>query len=86
MKLNENFIHHRLGDETLIVPTGEAGFHGLVEGNKTLSAIAECLMHDTTEEEIVDTLCMRYDADREIIAADVAEAISRLKAIGALDN
>lgn len=86
MKLNENFIHHQLDDQSLIVPTGAADFHGLIQGNKTLSAIAECLQKDTTEDEIVDILCMRFNADREIIAADVAEAISRLKAIGAIDD
>ena len=86
MKLNQNFIIHKIDGQALIVPTGAAGFHGLVEGNKSFSAIAECLQKDTTEEEIVDILCMRFNADREIIAADVAEAISRLKAIGAIDD
>ena len=86
MKLNENFIYHRLDDETLIVPLGSASFRGLVQGNKTLAAIAECLAHDTTEEEIVDTLCARYDGDREVIAEDVADAIRRLKAIGAINE
>ena len=86
MKLNENFIRHRLDDQTLIVPTGAAAFRGLVQGNKTLDAIVECLMHDTTEEEIVDALCARFDGDRELIAADVAEAVRRLRAIGAIDD
>lgn len=85
-------VDHLLGELHILVgvgalvPTGAAGFHGLVEGNKSFSAIAECLQKDTTEEEIVDILCMRFNADREIIAADVAEAISRLKAIGAIDD
>ena len=86
MKLNEKFIHHRIDDEALIVPTGDAGFHGLVQGNKTLSAIAECLMHDTTQEEIVENLCARFVGDRALIEEDVAEAITRLKAIGAIDE
>ena len=83
MKLNENFIRHQVGGETLIVPTGGAYFHGLIQGNKTLSAIAECL---TTEDKIVDALCARFDGDREDIEADVAEAISKLRAIGAIDD
>ena len=52
MKLNENFIRHQVDGETLIVPTGSADFHGLIQGNKTLSAITECLTQDTTEEQI----------------------------------
>ncbi|MBQ9680266.1 MAG: PqqD family protein [Ruminococcus sp.] len=86
MKLNENFIRHQVGGETLIVPTGDADFHGLIQGNKTLSAIAGCLLQDTTEERIVDALCARFDGDREVIKADVAEAVNRLREIGAIDD
>lgn len=86
MKLNKSFIHHQLDDQAVIVPTGAAEFHGLVQGNKTLAAIAECLSKDTTEEEIVNTLCERYDGDREIIKADVHSAVERLREIGAIDE
>ena len=86
MKLNYHFLTHELNGETLIVPTAGADFHGLIQGNKTLAVIADCLKQDTTEEEIVDTLCARFDGDMEIIAADVAEAIARLREIGAIDE
>ena len=86
MKLNHHFLTHELNGETLIVPTAGADFHGLIQGNKTLAAIAECLKSETTEEHITDTLCARFDGDREIIAADVAEAIARLREIGAIDE
>lgn len=86
MKLNQHFLSHDVAGQTVIVPTAGAEFHGLIQGNKTLSAIAECLKNDVTEDEIVDTLCKRFNGDREIIASDVAEAISRLKAIGAIDE
>ena len=39
-----------------------------------------------TEDEIVDTLCARFDGDREDIKADVHEAIGRLRKIGAIDE
>ena len=86
LKLNENFIRHDVDGQTLIVPTGSADFHGLIQGNKTLSAIAECLTQDTTEDKIVDALCARFDGSREDIKADVHEAIKKLKAIGAIDD
>ncbi|MBQ1437279.1 MAG: PqqD family protein, partial [Ruminococcus sp.] len=72
--------------QTVIVPTAGANFHGLIPGNKTLAVISDCLKQDTTEEEIVDTLCARFDGDREIIKADVAEAVKKLKEIGAIDD
>ena len=86
MKLNDRFIHHQMDGQTIIVPTAGADFHGLVQGNKTLDAIAACLKHNVTEEQIVDSLCARFDGDREAISADVAQAIGRLREIGAIDE
>lgn len=86
MKLNNNFIPHQFDDETVIVPTAGADFHGLIQGNQTLAAITECLAQDVTEEEIVDSLCARFHGDREEIKADVAEAVRQLKEIGAIDE
>ena len=86
MKLKDTFVQHNMDGQTVIVPTAGADFHGLIQGNKTLAVIADCLKQDTTEEEIVDTLCARFDGDREIIKADVAEAIKKLKEIGAIDE
>ena len=86
MKLNKNFIAHTIDGMTVVVPVAGSDFHGLIPGNKTLAAIAECLKSETTEEHITDTLCARFDGDREIIAADVAEAIARLREIGAIDE
>ena len=85
MKLNQHFVYHMLDGQAVIAPTAKADFHGVVQGNKTLAAIAECLKSDVTEEEIVDTLCARFDGDREIIKADVAEAVKKMKEIGAID-
>ena len=86
MKLIDTFVHHNMDGQTVIVPTAGADFHGLVQGNKTLAVISDCLKQDTTEEEIVDTLCARFDGDREVIKADVAEAVKKLKEIGAIDD
>lgn len=86
MKLKSCFIHHQFDGETVIVPTAGADFHGLIQGNKTLAAIVECLNNDVTEDEIVDSLCARFNGDRELIKADVAEAVSKLKEVGAIDD
>ncbi len=86
MKLNDSFICYLLDGETVIVPTAGADFHGLVQGNKTLAAITDCLKNDVTEEEIVDTLCKRFDGGRENIKTDVRKAIEKLKEIGAIDE
>ena len=86
MKLSKSFVCRQFDGQTVIVPTAEADFHGLVQGNKTLAAVTDCLRSDVTEKEIVDSLCERFSGDREIIEADVAEAVKRLKEIGAIDE
>lgn len=86
MKLNDCFIQHQFDGQTVIIPTAAAEFHGLIQGNQTLAVITQCLMHDTTEEEIVNALCARYNGDRADMETDVAEAVRRLKEIGAIDE
>ena len=86
MKLNYHFLTHELNGETLIVPTAGADFHGLIQGNKTTAAIVECLQQDTTEAEIADALCERFDGDRAQIEADVSRIIARLREVGAIDD
>ena len=86
MKLNPDYLTHTMDGAALVVPTAEASFHGLVKGNKTVGVILECLEHDTTEQEIVDRLCERFDGDRAEIAQDVADVITKLRGIGAIDD
>ena len=56
MKLNKNFLTHKAGNDTVIVPTGNAGFSGVVQGNETLGVILDLLKEDTTEQQIIDKM------------------------------
>ncbi len=86
MKLNKEFLLHNFGDESILVPTGSAGFSGMVKGNQTLGAILELLKEETTEQKIVEALKSRFEAPDGAIEADVAKALSELRRIGALDE
>ena len=86
MKLNPDFIKHTIDGQTVLVPTADAQFHGLVQGNDSVAVILECLERDVTEEEIVEEMCRRFSGDRELIASDVADTVNRLKAIGAINE
>ena len=85
MKLKKEFITHIVGNESILVPTGEAGFSGVVRGNKTLGAVLELLKSDTTEEELVAAMKARFTAPDGAIETDVAKALAELQKIGALD-
>ncbi|MCR5135805.1 MAG: PqqD family protein [Oscillospiraceae bacterium] len=84
MKLKKEFIPHETGSESLLIPTGGAGFSGLVKGNKTLGVILGLLTEDTTEEKIIAAMKERFDAPEEVITADVQKVLSALCKIDAL--
>ena len=70
----------------MLVPTGTAGFSGLVRGNSTLGVILELLKEDTSEPQIIAAMEGRFDAPHEIIERDVQKALTELRKIGALDE
>ena len=86
MKLKDEFISHDAGGESVLVPTGAAGWAGVVRGNRTFGAILELLRQDTTEEAVVAAMHGRFDAPEGAIERDVAHAIDELRKIGALDG
>lgn len=86
MKLKKEFITYASGEEHLTVPAGGSAWNGLIRSNKTAGFIVECLKEDSTEETIVEKMLEKYDAPREMIAADVAKILSKLRSIGALNE
>ena len=84
MRISQNFVVYNMNEETLLVPTAEASFHGLGEGNKTVGVILNCLTKGTTEEEIVDALAAEFDGNRKEMAEDVRSVIAKLKSMGAI--
>jgi len=88
MKLKEGFVLHRVGDEHMVVATGEAGkfFNGLVRNNATANFIFEKLLQETSEEQIVDDMAEKYDASREQIASDVKRVVNQIREAGFLDE
>ncbi len=86
MKLKSNFITQDIEDTQFLVPVGAESFSGMVRNNKTAAFIVNCLKEDTTEEAIVDAMCSQYDAPRDIIAADVKEALNTLRSVNALEE
>ena len=85
MKLKEEFITHSTESEHITVSSG-GGFSGMIRSNKTAGFIVECLKSNTTEEEIVEKMLEKYEAPREVIAADVKKIINSLRNIGAIDE
>ena len=86
MKLRPGFITQDIDDTQFLVPVGGEVFSGIVRSNRTAAFIVDCLKEETTPESIVDAMLARYDAPREVIAADVAEILDKLRSIDALEE
>jgi hypothetical protein len=86
MKLKKEFLQHITDNEAMLVPTGRAGFAGLVRGNRTLGVILGLLAEETTEDAVIAAMKARFDAPEEILARDVRTALQNLRAVGALDE
>ena len=86
MKLRKDFLLHDTGRESILVPTGNAAFSGVMRGNRTLGAVLELLKKETSYEELVAAMRQRFEAPEGAIEKDVAKVIEELRKIGALDK
>lgn len=86
MKLNENFLTQDIDDTQVMVATGDAKFSGIIRSNQTAAEIVNHLTEETTRDEVLDKMCAKYDAPREVIAKDVDMVIATLRKVGALDE
>ncbi|MBR4749112.1 MAG: PqqD family protein [Abditibacteriota bacterium] len=86
MKLKQQFLTQEIEDTTFLVPVGRGSFGGLIRSNRTAAFIAKCLTEDTTRDGIVDAMCRKYDAPREVIADGVDRILDILRSIDALEE
>ena len=85
MKLKNTFITQEMDGEQIMVATAGT-FAGMVRSNATAAFIIDCLKKDATKETILDAMCEKYDASREVMASDVDKVLNNLRRIGALDE
>ena len=86
MKLKNDYITQTIDETQFLIPVGSESFNGIVRSNKTAAFIVDLLKEETTEEKIIDALCARYDASREVITADVRKILDTLRSINALEE
>lgn len=86
MKLKCGFITHETDGEQILIDTGVNNFSGLVRSNPTAAFIIDCLKEETTEAEILEKMKKKYDADAEVMAADIRKITDKLRGIGAIDE
>ena len=86
MKLKSDYITQTIDNTQFLVPIGGESFQGIVRSNKTAAFIVDCLKEETTEEAIIEAMCKKYDAPRNVITSDVKQILNTLRRINALDE
>ncbi len=85
MKLKESFITHKNKDDYMMIDAS-GKFAGIIHSNATAAFIIECLKTETTEDEILEKMLAKYDADKNIMADNVRKIIDKLRKIEAVDE
>ena len=87
MKLKKEIVLGSIDGSDFAIATGKLSkkFHGIINNNKSAHFIFELLKKEQTEESIIDAMCEKYDAPREIIAKDVRDLLKQLDELGILE-
>ena len=86
MKLSKDYLFHTVGEESVLVPSGNAKFSGMARGNKTFGVVLELLGTETTEDRIVAAMKERFSAPDGVIERDVRDTLRKLREIGAIEE
>ena len=80
MKIKKGFVLRIVGGENVVVPVGEMSktFHGMINLNETGAFLWRFFSEEHTVEEAIDVLCNEYEADRELVTADVNRCVDVL--------
>ena len=86
MKLKPEYLIQDIENTQYMVSIGNGETNRIIRNNKTAAFIVNLLQEETTLEKIVDAMCAKYDAPREVIAADVEEILNTLRKVNALEE
>lgn len=86
MKLKSEYVTYPVDGKEIMVGTGSTSFKGMIKMNVTAAYIVSCLKEETDRDDVIEKMMKKYDAEREVIAADVDKLIETLRGIGALDE
>lgn len=84
MKINDDFIKEKTGDECVLVPVGETYQNGIFTLNESAERIFDLMTDGKSRDEIIDILSEEYDSDRAQITAFTDEFTEKLLKAGVL--
>ena len=88
MRLKYRYEIMEVEGQSFAVPMEDCGkdFDGMVKLSRTAGAIFELLREETDEESVVECMSRRFDAPRDVLAADVHGMVEKLRARGLIED
>ena len=86
MKIKEGFITQKVAGDVIVIPAEQAlvDFKAIITLNETGAYLWELLKEDITKEKLLENMLKEYDADENMLSADIDEFISVLEEKGLL--
>lgn len=87
MKLKDEIVLGNIDGKDFAIATGSLSqkFQGLINNNPTANFIFTLLKTEQTEDSIVSAMLEKYDADENVIRADVKELLAQLEEMEILE-
>lgn len=87
MKIKKGFITKKVAGDVIVIPAEQAlvDFKAVITLNETGAYLWKLLEEEQTRESLVENMCREYEADKELIAADVNEFLKVLEDKGLLE-
>lgn len=80
MKIKDGFILKNIANNYVVVSVGEGNvnFNSMITTNETGAFLWDLLKNGSTKADLVKALLVEYDAEEEIVSADVERFIQKL--------
>jgi hypothetical protein len=81
MKIKSNFAKRKIADSNIVVPVGPGikDFNGMITLNDSASFFWDCMINETTEEDVIEKVIDEYDIDKETAKRDIEKFIKMLE-------
>lgn len=88
MKIKDGFVKRNIAGSDIVVPVGKnaSEFNGMITLNESGAFFWDCLIEETTAEDVVAKVLEVYEVTPEKAAEDVNKFISMLRENDLLDE
>ena len=84
-KACQGFIHRKITDVDILVPTEQHNNNGIIMINETAILLWNKMQTEKTIDELCEFLGKKYDLDYETAACDIQEFIDYMMSINAIE-